>query len=106
MVKDVTMVNRDSRYDLIKPLIASGKIISFNDIFKYIPKTIVATDLGKKVNRFTLLMGRVEGFTLSELFMIAKFCEISEADILKLIMNEYMKHKSKIAKSLKSSSIP
>ncbi|HMH22468.1 MAG TPA: hypothetical protein VK563_11860 [Puia sp.] len=103
------MVNRDSRYDLIKPMIASGKLQSFNDIFKYIPKTIVATDLGKKVNRFTMLMNRVEKFTLEELFMIAKFCELTDAEMVQLAMKEYAKNKGKIAKSprsTKSLSIP
>jgi hypothetical protein len=102
MVKKVTMVNRDSRYDLIKPMIEKGKISSFNDFFNYIPKTIVATDLGKKVNRFTLLMNRVEMFTLAELFIIAKFCEITETEIVQLVMKDYHKTKSKIIKSTSS----
>ncbi|HZE84061.1 MAG TPA: hypothetical protein VE035_07115 [Puia sp.] len=96
------MVNRDSRYDLIKPMIATGKIVVFNDIFKYIPKTIVATDLGKKVDRFTILMNKVEGFTYAETFMIGKFCELSEAEMNKLVMADYMKNKNKITKPIKS----
>lgn len=92
------MVHRDSRYDLIKPMIAEGKIICFTDIFKYIPKTIVANDIGKKVDRFTGLMNRVEGFTLEELFLIAKNCEISESQIYKLVETEYLIKKNKIIK--------
>lgn len=90
------MGNRDPRYDLIKPMIIGGKIKSFNDIFKFIPKTVVATDLGKKVDRFTELMNRIEGFTLEELFMIAKFCELDEAQMLKLAETEYRIGKSRI----------
>ena len=93
MVKKVTMVNRDTRYDIIKHLITEGKIKSFNDIFKYVPKTTVSTDLGKKVDRFTELMNRVDGFTLAELFTIAKFCEINETQIFNLVLNEYKKKK-------------
>ena len=92
------MGNRDPRYDLIKPMILGGKITTFNDIFKFIPKTVVATDLGKKVDRFTELMNRVEGFTLEELFIIAKFCDIDEPQMLKLAENQYLKSKSKILK--------
>jgi len=92
------MGNRDPRYSLIKPMIIGGKIVSFNDIFKFIPKTVVATDLGKKVDRFTELMHRVEGFTLEELFMIAKFCDLDESEMLKLAENEYTISKSKIIK--------
>jgi hypothetical protein len=72
-------------------MLSEGKILSFNDIFKFIPKTIVATDLGKKVDRFTELMRRVEDFTLQELFIIAKFCNIDENQIVKLAINEYKK---------------
>jgi hypothetical protein len=92
------MANRDPRYDLIKPMLVEGKIISFKDIFKYIPKTIVANDLGKKVDRFTELMNRVDQFTLEELFMIAKFCGLDDEQMLKLVMSEYIKIKSKIIK--------
>ena len=46
------MIKRDSRYNVIKAMIADGNIVTFNDIFEYIPKTIVAIDLGKKVDRF------------------------------------------------------
>ena len=93
------MGNRDPRYDLIKPMFIGGKIKSFNDIFKFIPKTVVATDLGKKVDRFTELMNRIEGFTLEELFMMAKFCDLDESQMLKLAENEYKISKSKITKT-------
>jgi hypothetical protein len=93
---------RDHRYDLIKPMIESGKILSFNDIFKYIPKTVVAKDLGKKVDRFNTLMSRVEEFMLSDLFIIAGFFEIDEDDIIKLIMIDYKRNKKDIRMSVKS----
>lgn len=88
--------NRDHRYDLIKPMIENGKILTFNDIFKYIPKTVVAKDLGKKVDRFNTLMSRVEEFILSDLFIIAGFFEIDEEVMLRLVMNDYKKNKSDI----------
>jgi hypothetical protein len=92
------MLMRDHRYNLIKPMIESGSILSFNDIFKYIPKTIVARDLGKKVDRFSELMKKVEGFTIGEIYTIAKFCNITESQIYQLIENEYFKTKSRITK--------
>lgn len=89
---------KDHRYNLIRPMIDSGDIVSFNDIFNYIPKTIVAKDLGKKVDRFSALMNKVEGFTIGELYTIAKFCNISESQIYQLIEKEYYRSKSKITK--------
>jgi len=76
-------------------MLSEGKIFSFNDIFKFIPKTVVARDLGKKVDRFTALMNRVEAFTLAELFIIANYCGLNEAQILKLAENEYIIHKNR-----------
>jgi len=88
------MENRDTRYDIIKPMIADGKVMSFNDIFKYIPKTVVARDLGKKVDRFTELMNKVEDFTLGEMFYMGGLFRLSESEILKLAENEYLIHKN------------
>jgi len=90
------MSEKDKRYNFIKPMIGDGKIRSFNDIFDYIPKTVVATDLGKKVDRFNALMNKVEGFTLDELFKIARNCKIEEGKILELALNEYLHQKAKI----------
>jgi hypothetical protein len=85
------MLKRDHRYDYIKIMISQGKITGFNDIFKYIPKTVVANDVGKKVDRFTDLMNRVEKFTLEELFIIAKYCEITESEMFDLVLADYRK---------------
>jgi hypothetical protein len=94
---------RDHRYDLIKPMVETGKIMFFNDIFKYIPKTVVAKDLGKKVDRFNTLMSRVEEFMLEDLFIMAGFFEIDEDVIVRLVMNDYKRNKSEIATSARLS---
>jgi len=90
------MIKRDSRYNVIKAMVADGNIVTFNDIFEYIPKTIVATDLGKKVDRFNKLMNKVDGFTLGEIYRIGTFCGLSERQIYELVEAEYFKGKSKI----------
>ena len=85
------MGNRDPRYDLIKPMLSEGNIVSFTDIFKYIPKTIVANDLGKKVDRFTVMMNHVEKFTLEEVFRLAAMCKLTDEQMFALMHNEYVK---------------
>jgi hypothetical protein len=90
------MTNRDHRYSLVKPMVDAGKIEVFNDIFKFIPKTKVATDLGKKVDRFNELMNNVEDFILKDLFLIAKFCELDEEKMLELVMKQYRETKSRL----------
>lgn len=89
------MTNRDSRYELVKPMVEAGKIEVFTDIFKFIPKTKVATDLGKKVDRFNELMNNVEDFNLKDLFLIAKFCDLEEERMLQLVLKQYHETKSR-----------
>ena len=86
----------DIRYAIIKPLIDGGQIKSFNDIFKMIPKSVVAGDLGKNKARFSDLLADIEGFTIKELFMIAKLCHLTESEILQLAHAEYLKQKGGI----------
>jgi len=90
------MTSRDHRYSLIKPMVDAGKIVVFNDIFKFIPKTRVATDLGKKVDRFNELMTNVEDFILKDLFLIAKFCEMTEREMLELVLRQYLDLKNNL----------
>ncbi len=85
------MGNRDARYDLIKPMLADGKIVSFADIFKYIPKTTVSNDLGKKVDRFNLLIREPWKFVVADLARLAQFCQIDPAEIITLVLHDYSK---------------
>jgi hypothetical protein len=84
-------------------MLKDGKIHTFLDIFNYIPKSVVAADLGKKTVHFTKLMNRVDQFTLEELFLIANFCNLSTDEILSLVNKEYLKNKDKIEKSISPS---
>ena len=70
------MGTRDPRYDLIKPMLSQGQIESFTDIFKYIKKTVVANDLGKKVDRFTVMMEQPKKFPL-RMFLRWRSCSAS-----------------------------
>jgi hypothetical protein len=93
------MLKRDERYELVKPMLEIGKIKSFQDIFKFVPKTIVAADLGTKVDRLTKLMKRIEKFTLEDIFTIARYCELSVHEILVLVEAEYLQNKDRIKKT-------
>ena len=76
-------------------MLEKGNVQSFNDIFKYIPKTVVAINMGKKVDRFTEIMNRVEKFKLEEVFAVAKLCEVDDSEMLQLVYKEYIKQKRK-----------
>jgi hypothetical protein len=92
-------MEKDNRYRIVKPLMSDGQIKSFKDIFLYIPKSVVARDLGINNVRFTRLMNDVGDFTLNDIFRLAAFCEIDELDLLKLVDRQYQESKkSKIKK--------
>ena len=92
------MQPRDPRYELIKPMLKEGKITTFQDIFKYIKKSVVAADLGKKVNRFSQLMEHVEDFVVKDLLLIGRFCNLTAAEMFKLVEMEIEKKKNKTEK--------
>ena len=100
------MRKRDPRYDYIKPMLNDGKIQTFQQIFSHVPKSIVAKDIGKKLERFSELLERIDQFKIDELFLIAKFCKLTEEEMLDLVLAEYMKNKSKIEKSNFATDVP
>ena len=83
------MADRDIRYSVIKPMYKEGRIRSFMDIFIYIPKTVVAGDLGKKVARFSAQLSHLENFDLTDLFLIGNLCDLSRTQMLKLMTMEF-----------------
>lgn len=83
------MGNRDTRYDLIEPMVSQGKIVTFLDIFKYIKKTVVAIDLGKKVDRFTVMMHDPKKFSVGDVYRMADLFKISAKRVFELIDNQY-----------------
>jgi hypothetical protein len=100
------MPKRDPRYEYIKPLLNDGKLNSFLEIFKHVPKSVVAKDLGKKLERFSKLLERIDQFKTEELFLIAHFCKLSEKEMLELFLTAYLNNKSKIEKSKSITEIP
>jgi len=89
------MLSRDDRYNLIKPMLQSGQLKSLNDIFRYVPKTVVATDLGKQNKRFNRLMHKVRDFTLGELVALANLCHLEISEILRLAEVEFVNQSRK-----------
>ena len=59
---------------------------------------MVATDLGKKVNRFSQPMEHVEDFVVKDLLLIGRFCNLTAAEMFKLVEMEIEKKKNKTEK--------
>jgi hypothetical protein len=85
------MGTRDPRYDLIKPMLSQGQIESFTDIFKYIKKTVVANDLGKKVDRFTIMMEQPKKFSVRDVYEMADLFSIDVQKMFELLYKEDLK---------------
>lgn len=70
-------------------MIEGGHLTEFTQIFDYIPKSVVANDLGTNYNRLIRLIEHVEQFTLKELFTLSSFCDLDSKLILDLVYNQY-----------------
>ena len=86
-------MKRDDRYSLVKPLMSTGHIRTFQDLFKFIPKTVIAKDLGMNYTRFTRLIENVDDFILRDLFRLAELFEIDELAVLNLVHQQYLADK-------------
>lgn len=86
-------MTKDERYIGVKKLIESGHITEFKQIFTYLPKTVMAGDLGTNNNRMTRLIDRTEKFTLEELNRISELIDVPFDSINSLASIQYKKSK-------------
>ena len=87
-------MEKDERYKALKRLIEKRDITEFNEMFTYIPKTVVARDLGAAPARFSEKMNLIEKFTLQDMFSIAKLLEVESIAVLRLADNQYSAQKN------------
>jgi hypothetical protein len=64
-------MQRDNRYKAVLSLITTNEIKSFEQIFNFIPRKTVYTDLGLNYYRFARLLKRPDNFTIRELVTLA-----------------------------------
>jgi hypothetical protein len=85
----------DPRYSTIKVLINSGHIVSFRDIFDYIPKTIVYKDLHVNFKRFSKAILNPSALTLGELIELAEMFGLESKLIIEMAFKQIPASKSK-----------
>jgi hypothetical protein len=71
-------------------MLDQGRIKSFTDIFTYLPKSVLAADLGKNLKRFNELLLHVEGFTVIDLVIIGNLCGLTRMEMFRLIDEEFV----------------
>jgi hypothetical protein len=70
-------------------MLDQGRIKSFTDIFLYLPKSVLAADLGKNLKRFNELLLHVEGFTIKDLVIMSNLCGLTRMEMFRLIDEEF-----------------
>jgi hypothetical protein len=84
---------KDHRYKTVKVLIESSIITEFNQIFLYIPKSVVSEDMGINYSRFVRLLQQVELFRLKELIIMSGFFEVEGKIFIELAHSQYLSDK-------------
>lgn len=84
-------MRKHNGYDLVRPMFISGKLTLFSDIFEFdlIPKTVVATDLGKEKTRFKQLIQNPSEFIYQEIRLFSAKCNLEPYEMGILIENEH-----------------
>jgi hypothetical protein len=70
-------------------MLDQGRIKKLTDIFIYIPRTVLANDMGKNLKRLNELLDRLENFTIKDLLLIGDFCSLTRQEMLKLLEAEF-----------------
>ena len=78
----------DRRYIAVKNLIESGTIKHLAEIFDYVPKRVVYTDLGVNYTRFVKLIRSPDLFTLRELTTMAGFFKVDPKAVINLAYDQ------------------
>ena len=84
------MPSRETNYLTIKIMCEKQVIVSLNDIFRFVSRTRIATDIGMKVTRLNKLIIKVEMFVIEDLLKIARLCQMDIDEIYALWKAEYL----------------
>jgi len=81
---------KDLRYKTVKVLIEERDIKTFREIFDYIPRSVVYSDLGINYTRFINLVKHTEDFTLKELIMMSKHIGTDPKPVIDMAYDQYL----------------
>jgi hypothetical protein len=80
---------KDGRYRQVGTMITVGNITNLSDIFNYVPRYVVARDIGK--GRSSL--DNVESYTVKQVATFAALCEITFMEMFQLMTTQSKKKK-------------
>lgn len=79
---------------MLKPLIETENIKTFDQIFSILPKTVVAKDMGINYVRFLAKIRKPEEFRLKDLMTLSSLMGSETELILKLILTDIRNRKT------------
>ena len=79
----------DERYKTAKRGIQKNQVKELHQVFKYIPKNVVAKDIGTSLKSFSYKLNHIEKFSLREIFAMAQLFEVDTMILLKLANTQY-----------------
>lgn len=82
-------MTKHNGYDLVRPMFTSGKLTVFSEIFKLVPKTVVANDLGKEKRRFNELIKDPDDLSYQEIRLFSALCNLTPFEMGILIETEH-----------------
>jgi hypothetical protein len=85
-------MTKHNGYDLVRPMFTSGKLTVFSEIFKLVPKTVVAKDLGKEKRRFNELIKDPDDLSYQEIRLFSASCNLAPFEMGILIETEHPKN--------------
>jgi hypothetical protein len=83
----------DKRYDSIKIMIETGHITEFQQIFNYIPKSLLGKHLHTNNPRMTRLVSNVDDLTVHEIVSISALFNVDYNKITHIVFAQYLKDK-------------
>jgi len=85
----------DPRYEVIKLLFDYGQIASFEQIFNWVPKTVVAEDLEIGLMAMNSILSNPKRIVLEKLYQIGRLCRLTEEEICGLFYAYYLMKKGR-----------
>jgi hypothetical protein len=94
MLQNSSPRGSDRRYKLLKRLIELGEIARYEDIFEYIPKTVIGNDSNFNSTKITKLIKNPREWRVREVIWLSELIGVDSLVLIKLII-EHINSKRK-----------
>jgi hypothetical protein len=87
--------NKDERYKIVQNMLLQKNLTVFSQIFLYIPRKVVCTDMGMNYARFISLIRHPADFRFKELIAMAVLFDIDAKELIDLAWEQILQRKKK-----------